>query len=180
MPIFAFAGDACIWSTGSPRMRRICSTKRWRSRKTTHRRCLGLALVAADGFEGKANELAQKASEDRSEAVRSAANCWRASRWKTTIRRRPSRKPTRRLRCRLKRWSAMAILATVDWLDDKADDAVDRPDSQDQSEIWRSVRDRRPFLRHQPALRRRHQAVIARRSRWSPTCGARAASWASI
>ncbi len=84
---------------------------------------------------------------------------------------------------------AMAILATVDWLNDK-------PSAPPAGEILTSspwmdkilkinphdgeaLRYGRTLLRHQPPLYRRDSNITARHWRWSRNSKARAASWAS-
>ena len=112
---------------------------------------LGLALLAADGFEGKAVELAQHALSARSETGRSAgiAGARRARRQQFRKGRAEAKKA---LEISPEALDAMAILATIDWLDDKTDHAVDRQDPQNQSDVRRSVRNRRALLRHQSPL----------------------------
>ena len=85
---------------------------------------------------------------------------------------------------------AMAILATVDWLNDKPSArsagrdsdhvAMDRQDPQDQSALRRSLRHRRTLLRHQSPLYEGIRVLPQGAGAGSGLCKARAASWASI
>ena len=167
------AGAGCIWSTGSRPMRRICSRKRSRSTTDYAPALLGLALVAADGFEGKAAELAQRALESDPKLVEAQELLARVA-LEDNNSEKAAAEANKALAISPEALDAMAILATIDWLNDKTDYAVDRQNSENQSDVRRSVRDGRAFFRHQPPLRRRRSRRIARRSRSSPIYGARA------
>ncbi len=132
---------------------------------------LGLALVAADGFEGKAAEYAREGAEERSEAVRSAgtAGARRARRQQSRESREP--KPTKPWIFRPRLWTPWRFWPPSTGLNDKTDHAVDRQDSQDQSALRRSLRHRRALLRHQPPLRRRHQVLPQGARARSRICG---------
>ena len=86
------------------RCRRTCSRKRWKSTRTTPRLCTGWLWCDATPSR-RCRGARRKSAEDRSQAVSRRASCWRASRSKTTIRRRPSKKPRRRSTSRAKRWT---------------------------------------------------------------------------
>ena len=62
-PCTASAGAACCSSASTTPTRPSCSRKRWRRTRRTPQAYLGLALVGADGFDGKAVEFADKALE---------------------------------------------------------------------------------------------------------------------
>ena len=98
---------------------------------------LGLALVASDGFESKAVEFAQKAIELDPKLVEAQELLARLALEdnnpeKATV------EADKAIAMSAESLDAMAIRASIDLLNDKPY-AVDRPDSENQSGVWRSA-----------------------------------------
>ena len=117
-----------------------------------------MALVAADDFEGNASELAEKALKADPKLYEAQELLARVA-LEDNNPEKADEEAKKALEISGEALDAMAILATIDWLDDKTGHAVDRQRSSKSIRLRRGLRDRGSFLRHQPPLRRRDRVL---------------------
>ena len=124
---------------------------------------LGLALVAAEGFSSAAVHFATRATElDPKMAEARELLAYLAL--EDNDPERAAKEADKALAIDRESLDAMAIHATIDWLNDQNRIALDGSHPQDQSGLRRSVLHRRPLLRLESPLPGGHRATIARRS----------------
>ena len=140
---------------------------------------LGLALVAADGFESQGRRARRKGAEGRSEAGRSARAAGAPGARRQQSEKARSRKPTRRSQFRRKRWTPWpSSPPSTGWTTSPTRPWIGRILAH-QSALRRGLRDRRRTSSSSTAATTKAFASTARLSSSSRICGARARSSAS-
>ena len=117
-PNTASAGAGCFWSA----FNRTDAAKLFNEALAIEPKkadaLLGLALVAADGFEAQGRRVRAQGAGSRSAAVGSAGTDGAPGARRQRSRRRPPKRPTRPWRF-AERHAGQSHLATIDWLNDK-------------------------------------------------------------